>query len=63
MNLVSVNADWIKVCEIQNKNKIMMNDNASIKDWMIVVLVKEIISGILVPVIMSMIKHVKLSNK
>ena len=53
----------MKVCEIQNKNKIMMNDNASIKDWMIVVLVKEIISGILVPVIMSMIKHVKLSNK
>ena len=62
MNCVRVNVDLMKVYVIQGKNGVMMNVDVSVKSYMVDVLVKMIICGILVFVIVSVIKDVKLTN-
>ena len=62
MNCVRVNVDLMKVYVIQGKNEVMMNVDVSVKSYMVDVLVKMIICGILVFVIVSVIKDVKLTN-
>ena len=52
----------MKVYVIQGKNGVMMNVDVSVKSYMVDVLVKMIICGILVFVIVSVIKDVKLRN-
>ena len=47
---------------IQCKNEILMNIGVSVMNYMTGVLLKMIICGILVRVIMSIIRHVKLTN-
>ena len=49
----------MKVYVIQNKNGIMMNVVASLENYMIGVLVKMIVCGILVHVTVKVIRHVK----
>ena len=62
MNSAIVNVDWMKVYVIQIINRIMMNVGVSVKNEMIGILAKIIISRILVHVITSVIRHVKLIN-
>ena len=62
MNCVRVNVDLMKVYVIQGKNGVMMNVDVSVKSYMVDVLVKMIICGILVFVIVSVIKDVKLTK-
>ena len=62
MSCMSVNADLIKMCVTQNKTRILVNADGSVKNWMIGVLVKMIVCGILVHVIVNVIRHVKLMN-
>ena len=62
MNCDSVNVDWVGVYVIQSKNGIMMNVDLSAKNKMIEFLVKMIICGILVHVIVSVIRHLKLAS-
>ena len=62
MNCVRVNVDLMKVYVIQGKNGVMMNVDVSVKSYMVDVLVKMVICGILVFVIVSVIKDVKLTN-
>ena len=47
---------------IQSKIGIIINDGVSVKNYMIVVLVKRAICGILARGILNVIKHVKLTN-
>ena len=47
---------------IRSKNEIMMSVGVSVKNWMIGALGKTIIRGLVVHVIASAIKHVKLMN-
>ena len=46
----------------QSKNRIMMNIGDSVKTYMIGVLVEMIVCRILVPVIVNVVRHVKLMN-
>ena len=50
----------MKVYVIQSKNGIIMNDSLRVKNYTIGVLVKMIIFAILAPVIVNVIKHLKL---
>lgn len=59
---MSTNVDLIKMCFTQNKTRININAEMSVKNWMIGVFVKMIIYGILVPVVVNAIRHVKLIN-
>ena len=52
----------MKIYVIQNKNGIMMNVSVSVKSENNGVLLKKAIHAILVNVIVSVIKHVKLVN-
>ena len=62
MYQMSVNVDWKKLHFIQIKNGIMMNVSVIVKNWMIGVLLKMVIRGILVHVVTSVKRHVKLMN-
>lgn len=59
---MSTNVDLIKMCFTQNKTRININAEMSVKNWMIGVFVKMIIYGILVRVVVNAIRHVKLIN-
>ena len=59
---MSTNVDVIKMCFTQNKTRININAEMSVKNWMIGVFVKMIIYGILVRVVVNAIRHVKLIN-
>ena len=59
---MSTNVDLIKMCFTQNKTRININADMSVKNWMIGVFVKMIIYGILVRVVVNAIRHVKLIN-
>ena len=52
----------MKVYVIQSKNGTIMNVGVSVKNYKIWVLSKRVICGTIVPVIVSVIKHVKLMN-
>ena len=52
----------MKVYVIQSKNGIMLTASISVKNYMIGVLAKMVISGILAHVIVNVIKYVKLTN-
>ena len=52
----------MKVCVIQSKYGIVMDVGVSVKHWITGALVKKIIYEILVRLIVSVIKHVKLRN-
>ena len=60
MDRINVNTDLMKMCATQSKNGVMINFNLNIGNWLIGVFVKRIIYVILVHVIVSMIKDVKL---
>ena len=62
MNHMSANVDLIKICFTQNKTRININADVSVKNRMIGVFVKIIIYGILVRVVLMAIRHVKLMN-
>ena len=62
MNCLSVNVDWVAWCVIQSKNRIIMNVGVSLKNWMIQALVKVIICDILLRMIVSVLRHVKLTD-
>ena len=52
----------MKVYVIQRKNEIIMNKGVSVKNQVIGILAKMTVCGILVHVIVSVIRHVKLTN-
>ena len=62
MNHVSVNVDWMKVYVIQTKIGILVKVGVSAKNWIIGVIVKMIICGILAVVILGVTSHVKPTN-
>ena len=62
MNCLSVNVDWVAWYIIQSKNRIIMNVGVSLKNWMIQALVKVIICDILLRMIVSVLRHVKLTD-
>ena len=62
MNCLSVNVDWVAWYVIQSKNRIIMNVGVSLKNWMIQALVKVIICDILLRMIVSVLRHVKLTD-
>ena len=62
MNCLSVNVDWVAWCVIQSKNRIIMNVGVSLKNWMIQALVKGIIRDILLGMIVSVLRHVNLTD-
>ena len=62
INHASVNVDSMKVYVVPSKTGIRINVGVSVKDYMIEVLLKIIICGILVRVIISVKRHVKLIN-
>ena len=57
---ISVNTDLMKMCATQSKNGVMINFNLNIGNQLTGVFVKKIIYVIIVHVIVSMIKDVKL---
>ena len=59
---VSINVDQMKMYAIESKNGIVMNVSESTKNYLIGVLVKKVTCGILVNMIVSMLKHVKLES-
>ena len=62
MNCLSVNVDWVAWYIIQSKNRIIMNVGVSLKNWMIQALVKVIICNILLGMIVSVLRHVNLTD-
>ena len=62
MNCLSINVDWVAWYVIQSKNRIIMNVGVSLKNWMIQALVKVIICDILLRMIVSVLRHVKLTD-
>ena len=62
MNRGSVNVGRMKICVIQSKYGIMINVAMSLKNYVIGVLLKMIICGILVHVIANVIGQVRLTN-
>ena len=62
MNCLSINVDWVAWYVIQIKNRIIMSVGVSLKNWMIQVLVKVIICDILLRMIVSVLRHVKLTD-
>ena len=62
MNCLSVNVDWVAWYVIQSKNRIIMNVGVSLKNWMIQALVKVIICDILLGMIVSVLRHVNLTD-